>query len=136
MNYILDTNICVQILKEKSFSLLKHTKNKAVSSIYLSTITELELWYGVWNSSKTQENEKTLKLFLENFPKLPFSSQSANICGQLKAHHRKNGKTIGHNDLMIASQALELDAVLVTANMKEFKMIKDLRIENWLHATS
>lgn len=135
MNYILDTNICVQILKEKSFSLLKHTKNRAVSNIYLSTITELELWYGVWNSSKIQENEKILKLFLENFPKLPFTSQAAIICGHLKAHHRKNGKAIGHNDLMIASQALELDAILVTANTKEFKMIKDLRIENWLRNT-
>lgn len=136
MIYILDTNICIHMLKNKTFSLLKHAKKKSLTQIYISTITEAELWHGVWNSSKIQENEMRLKKFLQCFPKLKFESSHAANYGQLKAEQRKNGRNIGSNDLLIASQALELEAILVTANEKEFKQIKGLKTENWLRATA
>jgi tRNA(fMet)-specific endonuclease VapC len=55
--------------------------------------------------------------------------------GRIKTEQKKIGKNIGPNDLLIAAQAMELEATLVTANVKEFKQIKGLKIENWLDAT-
>lgn len=135
MTYILDTNICIHMLNHKSFNLLKHAKKKNQTQIYISTITEAELWHGVWNSSYIEENGEKLKNFLQCFPKLKFDSTHATSYGQLKAEQRKKGKNLGSNDLLIAAQALELEAILVTANEKEFKQIKGLKIENWLNAT-
>lgn len=132
MNYILDTNICVHMIKTKSFSILKHAKKRATTQIFISTITESELWYGVHNSQMYQENKKSIEEFLDFFPKISFSSSAAEIAGELKAIHRKNGKTIGANDLLIAAQAIAMDAILVTGNEKEFRQIKGLRVENWL----
>ena len=132
MKYILDTNICIHMLKEKSFNILKHAKKKSSSEISISVITEAELWYGVHNSTNIQSNIEKLKIFLECFPKIPFNSSDALILGELRAKQNRRGKAIGHNDLMLAAQALERDAILVTGNEKGFKQIQDLRLENWL----
>ena len=119
-------------MKSKSFSILKHAKKPSRTEILISSITEAELWFGVWNSKHIADNEAKLKTFLQCFPKISFDSSYAKTFGELKAQQRKSGRTIGSNDLLIASQALDMDAILVTANEKEFKQIKDLRIENWL----
>ena len=132
MTYILDTNICIHILRENSFNILKHAKNKSSASILLSDITVAELWHGVWMSKKVKENEQLLNNFLISFTKLPFDSAHARMFGILKSEQQKKGKMLGPFDLQIAAQALEMDAILITANEKEFKQIKDLRIENWL----
>lgn len=135
MNFILDTNICIHMMKNQSFSILKHAKRKSNSTIAISSITEAELWHGVWNSQKLDENQVNLTLFLSLFSKIPFQSSHAKLYGAIKFEQRKKGNNIGHNDLMIAAQAIDLDAILVTANEKELKQIVDLRIENWLRAT-
>ena len=135
MNYILDTNICIHMLNNKSFNILKNAKKKSHTDIFISAITEAELWDGVWNSKKIQENEVRLKTFLQCFPKLAFDSSYAMTYGKIKADQKKIGKSIGPNDLLIAAQAIELEATLVTANEKEFKQIKGLKVENWLDAT-
>jgi tRNA(fMet)-specific endonuclease VapC len=132
MNYILDTNICVEMIKTKSFSILKHAKKKTTTQIFITSVTESELWYGVHNSQKIEENKFAVENFLEFFPKLSFTSSAAEISGELRARQKSIGKSIGHNDLLIASIALDVDAILVTANEKELKQIQDLRIENWL----
>lgn len=132
MIYILDTNICVHMLNNQSIGILKHAKNKQSTVIYISSITEAELWYGVMKSSRANENIPNLRKFLELFPRLPFDSTFSHQYGLLRHQQTKMGKQIGENDFFIAAQALELDAILVTANEKEFKKIKDLRIENWL----
>jgi len=134
MNYLLDTNICVHMLKTKSFNVLKHARKSNSTQINISSITECELWFGVWNSTNILENQERLKTFLQSFSKVSFDSSFAFTYGYLRAEQKKSGRNIGHNDLLIAAQALDMDAILVTNNEKEFKQIKDLRIENWLRA--
>lgn len=90
----------------------------------------------VYGISRKEENKEILKRFLQCFPKLKFESSHAECYGQLKAEQKKKGKNLGSNDLLIAAQAIDLEAILVTANEKEFKQIKGLKIENWLSATS
>lgn len=134
MNYILDTNICIHILRNKSFSILKYAKRSASTSIFISSITEAELWTGVWKSEQILRNKEILENFLASFESLPFNRDCAETYGETRAFLEKSGKRVGGNDLLIAAQALELDAILVTDNTKEFKNIKDLRVENWLRA--
>lgn len=134
MRYILDTNICVHMLKTKSFNILKHAKKNSDTQISISSITECELWFGVWNSKNIISNQENLKYFLQSFSKVSFDSSFAFTYGFLRAEQKKSGRNIGHNDLLIAAQALDMDAILITNNEKEFKQIKDLRIENWLRA--
>jgi tRNA(fMet)-specific endonuclease VapC len=135
MNYILDTNVCIHILNNRDLGILKHAKSKSRTAIYISSITEAELWYGVFKSTRPNENSVNLKSFLELFPKLPFTSEAAKNYGELKLRQQKAGRILGPNDLLIASQALELEATLVTINEKEFKQVKELKIENWVSKT-
>jgi len=123
------------MLKHKSFNILKNAKKKSRTEIFISSITEAELWDGVWSSKRIQENGQQLKTFLQCFPKLSFDSSSAITYGQIKSAQKKTGKNIGPNDLLIAAQALEIEATLVTANEKELQQIEGLKIENWLDAT-
>jgi tRNA(fMet)-specific endonuclease VapC len=120
------------MLKKESMNILKHAKNSSRTSIMISDISVAELWHGVWKSEKITENEAKLNVFLDTFEKLPFDSSHGKTYGMLKSDQQKSGKSTGAYDLLIAAQALCMDAILVTANEKEFKQIKDLRIENWL----
>lgn len=132
MNYLLDTNICIYMLKHRSLSILKNAKSRGKTNIFISSITESELWYGAAKSSKQNETIKELDSFLSLFSKLDYDSSAAKLYGFLKSGQYKKGKILGNNDLMIAAQALDIDAVLVTDNDKEYKMVSDLRVENWL----
>lgn len=134
MIYLLDTNICIHILKSRSLNVLKNAKRKTDSYFLISDITVGELWYGVSKSAKVQENEQNLVKFLQSFETLPFNAEHAREYGLLREEQRKKGKSIGLHDLMIAAQAINMEAVLVTANQREFSQIKDLRLENWPHA--
>lgn len=132
MNYILDTNILIHIMQNKTPNLLKKVGQQRGATFYLSTITEAELWYGVAKSNQRNKNEELLVKLLSYFKKLPFNSTDAQSFGSIKMHQMKTGKAIGPFDLLIATQAIEIDATLITANEKEFKQIKNLKVENWL----
>lgn len=134
MIYLLDTNICIHILKTTSISVLKNAKRKADSIFLVSDITVAELWYGVSKSERIKENEQNLVKFLQSFETLPFNSKHARVYGSLREGQRKKGKIVGSHDLLIAAQAIESDAILVTANEKEFSQIAGLKLENWLRA--
>jgi tRNA(fMet)-specific endonuclease VapC len=133
MSYLLDTNICIHFIRNKDLT-LKRRIQSVRSSVFLSSITVAELWYGVFRSSKIHENAQNLQIFLSKFEILPFGSDSAWIYGQLLAAARETGNNIGTNDLLIASQAIESESIVVTNNEKEFSRIKDLKIENWIDA--
>lgn len=130
MKFLLDTNICIYILNERPrfvLDIFLDKKNQCV----ISSITVEELYYGVCNSSKREKNLQAVNNFIDNFIILSFDSKEAMLCGQHRYMLQKMGKTIGHNDLMIASVALQYDLVLVTNNEKEFIRIPNLKIENW-----
>lgn len=131
MNYLIDTNICIALIKGDK-RVLKRLKKDERSRVFISVLSEAELWFGVYKSSNVQKNSEVLQRFLSPFERLPFKSEHANWFGEIKADLIQSGKLIGENDILLAAQALSLDLVFVTNNVKEFNRIKDLRIENWL----
>ncbi|MBM9575537.1 type II toxin-antitoxin system VapC family toxin [Leptospira sp. 201903070] len=130
--YLLDTNICIYIINQKPESVYKKFKKIKLENIFISSITEFELKYGVQKSLHFERNLKVLEDFLSYLNILPFVSEDTNKAAKIRVELEKVGKPIGPFDLLIASQALSNKLTIVTNNEKEFNRIKDLKIENWL----
>jgi len=131
--YMLDTNICIYVLKNHSDKL--RFKFKAIKNICISSITYAELCYGIENgdTSKKDARRKELDAFTQRLLIDPLDEDAARHYGYIRALLKKQGAPIGNNDLLIASHARSLNAVLVTNNVKEFKRVPDLTIENWIN---
>ena len=131
MRYILDTNICIYIINQKPVKVLSRFKEHKAGDICISIMTEAELNYGVAKSTKPDQNSVALKEFLQPLVVLDYNEQDSEAYGRIRWELEKKGKIIGAMDLLIASQAISRDMVLITNNEKEFKRIKGIRIENW-----
>jgi len=130
--YLLDTNICIYIIKKKPVDVLKTLKTKSKKNIYVSSITIAELEYGVAKSQFPEKNKIALIEFLSIFNILPFDDIDAVEFGMIKTDLEKKGKIIGPMDLLIAGQAKSKKLILVTNNIKEFEIVEGLKIENWV----
>ena len=132
--YLLDTNICIYIIKKKPADVLKTLKTKLKKDIYISSITIAELEYGIAKSQFPEKNKIALIEFLSIFNILPFDDNDAVDFGEIKKELEKKGKIIGPMDLLLAAQAKSKKLILVTNNTKEFERVEGLKIENWLQA--
>jgi len=130
--YLLDTNICIYIIKKKPVDVLKTLKTKSKKNIYVSSITIAELEYRVAKSQFPEKNKIALIEFLSIFNILPFDDIDAVEFGMIKTDLEKKGKIIGPMDLLIAGQAKSKKLILVTNNIKEFEIVEGLKIENWV----
>jgi len=130
--YMLDTNICIYVLRHRS-KRLQH-KFKVEKDLCISAVTYAELCFGIENSAPTLRSKRweQLNLFtrLLNIEALDWNAGRHYGC--LRAWLREQGKPIGNNDLFIASHAQSMGAVLVTNNMREFSRVPDLKVENWV----
>ena len=131
MKFLLDTNICIYIIKKKPEKVLKKFKTFKPGDIAISNITVAEMYYGIEKSRRPAENLIALLEFLQPLIKIDFSIDDAHHYGRIRYGLESKGKPIGAMDLLIASQALARNLVLVTNNEKEFKRIKNITIENW-----
>ena len=136
MNYLLDTNICIYIIKKFPDQVIRKlesvVKSKKTTGIYLSSVTISELHYGVAKSCQLEKNTEALKGFLTPFQVINFDLSSAEIYGKLLSTLEKKGSVIGPYDLQIASIAMAHDFILVTNNTSEFSRIPGLSLENWV----
>ena len=131
MEYMLDTNICIALIKRKSPRVLLHLQSRSVGDIGISTITLAELRYGVEKSLMADQNRRALEGFLLPLEIADFNESAASACGKVRAALEMAGKPIGPLDTQIGAHALSLDTVLVTNNTKEFKRIKGLKVADW-----
>lgn len=132
MDFLLDTNICIYIIKQKPPLVFEKFRSLAIGSVGISSISVAELQYGVMKSAYSVKNREALQQFLTPLEILDFDSKAALYYGQIRTELEKSGTPIGSLDMLIASQALSLDLTLVTNNEKEFKRIANLKIENWV----
>jgi tRNA(fMet)-specific endonuclease VapC len=131
MKFMLDTNICIYIIKQKPTSVLERFLRSEISQIGISTITLSELSYGVTKSSRPQQNQIALMQFIAPLEILPYDDLAAQHYGNLRARLEIQGRTIGSLDMLIAAHALSIACILVTNNEKEFCRIPHLKIDNW-----
>ena len=131
MKYMLDTNICIYAIKNKSKQIIQNILSKDPNDICISSITYSELMYGVEKSIYKDRNKLALTLFLSPFKILPFDASCAEEYGNIRTELEENGNPIGPMDMLIASHAKKENLIIVTNNTKEFKRVKDLIVEDW-----
>ena len=130
--YMLDTDICIYIIKRKPRSALNRLERLQPGQLAMSAITFAELMNGAKKSKQVDANVAKLNELGELIQILPFDQKAAIFYGDVRSTLEKKGNIIGSNDLLIAAQALSLDCILVSNNEKEFKRVDGLRIENWI----
>jgi len=133
MKYMLDTNICIYLIKQKPATIIERFRQTDVSEISISSITLSELFFGVSKNSKPEQNFMALTQFVAPLEILPFGGEAAQYYGDLRAHLKKRGTPIGSLDMLIAAHALSLSNTLITNNEKEFHRVPKLKIENWVN---
>ena len=129
--YMLDTNICIYAMQSKLPVLRRFGKHRP-QDLAISSLVAAELAFGVEKSSRPAQNKKFLDLFLGSMNIVAWDESAM----WHYAKHRKSlaqaGTPIGLMDLLLASQALALNAVFVTNNTREFTRIEGLKLENWV----
>ncbi|MEI6290926.1 MAG: type II toxin-antitoxin system VapC family toxin [Chloroflexota bacterium] len=136
MKYLLDTNICIALIRNKSTSLLQKLISQEAGEIGISSITLAELMHGVEKSQFPDQNRTAIQQFLLPLELVDFGERSAVQYGKIRSSLEKEGNLIGSMDMLIAAHALGMNAILVTNNTRDFKRIKGLVIEDWLHGAS
>jgi len=132
MIFMLDTDICIYIIKRKPIRVLDRFKKAEISEITISSITLSELLFGVSKSSKPEQNLMALTQFVAPLDILPYGDEAAQYYGELRAHLEKQGTPIGSLDMLIAAHALSISGTLITNNENEFNWVPNLNIENWV----
>lgn len=131
MEYLLDTNICIYIIKKRPIIVFDKFRSLSIGSIGISSITLAELQYGIMKSSNPDKNQEALNKFLTPIEILDFGFYATMEYGKIRAELERKGTPIGPLDTLIASHAKSLDLTLVTNNEREFERISGLKIENW-----
>ncbi|HBR22618.1 MAG TPA: VapC toxin family PIN domain ribonuclease [Nitrospiraceae bacterium] len=131
MKFMLDTNTCIFLIKQKSQKVLHHFKSCSVGDIGISAVSLAELEYGVEKSQHIQKNKIALNEFLLPLEIAPFDDNAAEIYGAVRSGLEKDGMPIGSMDMLIGAHALSLGVTLVTNNIKEFERIKTLKVVDW-----
>lgn len=131
MKYLLDTNMCVFVIRQKPVQVLYRFQQEPPDEIGISSVTLAELRYGADKSQSPQKNHAALDAFLLPLAVLPFDSCAADIYGNVRATLERQGTPIGPLDTLIAAHALSLGVTLVTNNMAEFSRVPGLAVEDW-----
>jgi tRNA(fMet)-specific endonuclease VapC len=131
MKYMLDTNVCVQMIRHKPPDLLRRLTQLPISEVGISSIAVAELQFGVHRSRQPIQNQHALQQFLIPFIILDFDYESALAYGPIRAHLEARGTPIGSLDTLIAAHALSQNLVLVTNNTREFARVPELAVEDW-----
>ncbi|MEB3190416.1 MAG: type II toxin-antitoxin system VapC family toxin [Snowella sp.] len=131
MKYLLDTNICIYLIKQKPPKVLARFQTLALTDIGISSITVAELEYGVCKSQQQEKNRSALMQFLIPLEIVEFDQAAATLYGSIRSDLESRGLVIGAMDMLIAAHALSLGVTLVSNNVREFSRIANLSLENW-----
>lgn len=132
--YLLDTNILSDLLKNPTGRVARKITSlpaDEANSMSTSIIVAAELRYGVAKSGSSVLSARVDQL-LDALDVLPLEPKADQHYGVIRSQLEKTGTIIGANDMLIAAHVLSLDAILVTDNVREFRRVKGLRVENWL----
>jgi len=131
LRYMLDTNICIQVIKTRPEN-LRERFNRFAEQICVSSITLGELYYGAEKSRKQAANFAAIEQICGQLTVLPFADRAAHHFAMIRCELEREGKPIGPYDLPIAGHARSEGLTVVTNNEREFARVQGLRTENWL----
>ncbi|AMJ60323.1 type II toxin-antitoxin system VapC family toxin [Bosea sp. PAMC 26642] len=129
--YLLDTNIISDLIRNPQGKAARRIADIGDRAVFTSIIVAAELRYGVEKKGSVRLRD-AVEAILGEIEAAPFDEPASIAYGALRASLEVGGQPIGGNDMLIAAQALALQATLVTANTSEFARVDDLKLENWL----
>jgi tRNA(fMet)-specific endonuclease VapC len=130
----LDTNAVISALNQRTSPVLTRIEDAIASgaTLAIASIVLFELWYGAAKSAQPERNRQRIADFLAGpIEVLPFESADAEEAGDIRAVLERAGTPIGPYDILVAAQARRRDALLVTANAREFARVPRLKFEDW-----
>ena len=129
---MLDTNVCIYVIKRKPIQVLDKLRTFEPGDVAVSSITVAELQYGACKSSRPDRNREALTEFLVPLEVVAFDDSAAVHYGEIRAHLERRRNVIGAMDMLIAAHARSLSLTMVTNNIQEFERVPGLRVENWV----
>ena len=130
--FLLDTNICIYIIKEKPSQVLEKFEQIEPHKLGISIITLAELEYRAAKSMNPAKNYQVIEDFITYLDVFNWDRQASHIYGELRATLTRQGTPIGILDTQIAAHCLSLNRVLVTNNVREFERVPGLKVKNWV----
>lgn len=131
MKVMLDTNICIYIIKQQPPTVLERFMEYQVGDIGLSSITLSELRYGVAKSLHKEKNAEALNEFIIPLEIAAYDEAAALAYGDIRATLERAGTPIGSMDMLIAAHAMSQGLTLVTNNTREFSRVAGLNVADW-----
>jgi len=132
-HYLLDTNICIYLIKKHPPEVLARFQQIQLKQLYIPTITLFELYYGIEKNNSHQRNILALENFIAPLTVVDFTLDAAKKAATIRNTLQKKGTPIGAYDIQIAAIALSLDMTLLTNNTREFERVNGLKLENWVN---
>lgn len=130
MQYLLDTNICVFILRQK-YGVGERVLQAGVSNCFISELTYAELLYGAEFSDHPENNKVLVDRFLSRIRIVPIKD-AIPLFAKEKARLRKAGTMVEDFDLLIGTTAVQGGFTMVTENTRHFQNIGGIQLENWV----
>jgi tRNA(fMet)-specific endonuclease VapC len=131
MTYLLDTNACIAILRDRGSNVARRLRREPSGAVALCSIVKAELYYGAYKGQQPAQTLSMLGRFINIFYSYAFDDAAAEVYGRMRADLATRGTLIGPNDLMIAAIALANNLILVTHNIREFARVAGLSLEDW-----
>ena len=131
LRYMLDTNLCIRLLRDRPAGLRPRFSAEA-QSLCTSTVVLTELLYGAEKSARPQHHRQEVETFSQRLELLPFDAEAAAHAADIRTVLEKSGEPIGAYDLLIAGHARSRGLIVVTGNLREFARVEGLRAEDWL----
>lgn len=129
--YLLDTNICIYLMKDTFPALTEKLLSHDPEEFAISSVTLYELEYGAAKSRWGNRTREKLYTFLSPFTVLPFDADDAITAGNLRALLAAKGSPVGPYDIQIAAQAYARGLTVITHNIDEFSRVPNLKVEDW-----
>ena len=129
--YLLDTNICIYIRQKRPDEVLRRFRKLRPGEAVLSVITYGELLYGAAKSEQRAAALERLRELVNLLPALPLPETAGEAYRTIRAQVESKSEMIGNNDLWIAAHAVAARLTLVTNNVRGFRRVRGLKIQNW-----
>jgi tRNA(fMet)-specific endonuclease VapC len=131
LQYMLDTNICTHVVKNYPPK-LRERFNRLAEQLCISSVTLAELCYGAEKSARRLQDTQAIEHFVGRLEILSFSPRAAAHYGQIRAELERRGRPVGPYHMLIAAHARAEGLTIVTNNIREFRRIPGMQIENWV----
>jgi tRNA(fMet)-specific endonuclease VapC len=132
MRFMLDTDICSVLIRGESPKLDARLRAFTPAELCISAITHAELLYGLAKRPKATKLASAVRALIARLQSVAWDGNAAARYADIRSALEKKGSIIGGMDMLIAAHAVSLGLPLVTNNVREFRRVPDLVLENWI----